>query len=349
MITNLLIRNIQSHERSDFAFHPGVNIIIGESDSGKSAILRALRWLFDNRPSGNAIQSKFIKKGDSSVVKIWEGENRSASKEMQNGKSKYILHSQIFEAVGTTVPEEVSKFFNMSGVNLQRQLDSPFLLADTPGAVAQHFNKIGNLDKIDTSTSFINSAIRELNAKISYKESEIKTAEEELKKFEYLEKLEMEIEALEELQKRWLSKVLNKNSLDKLIRGVQHIDVLIDNASPLLELEEEVNQIFQWKDKLETNKKNRTALWSVLSSINLANDDIEYQNQLAELETPVNNLLSLYTKLNTAETQRKSLDKALTYLRAINTQLKISTGKRDNLQAKLDELKICPFCGTKLK
>lgn len=43
-ITNLLIENFQSHSRSEFDFGKGLTVIIGPSDNGKSAVLRAMRW-----------------------------------------------------------------------------------------------------------------------------------------------------------------------------------------------------------------------------------------------------------------------------------------------------------------
>ena len=52
MISGLLLKNFQSHKKTILHFHPGVNAIIGKSNSGKTAILRALYWIIYNRPSG---------------------------------------------------------------------------------------------------------------------------------------------------------------------------------------------------------------------------------------------------------------------------------------------------------
>lgn len=54
MIHGIHIINFQSHEKSELVFTPGVNVITGSSDSGKSAILRAIQWLCTNRPLGNS-------------------------------------------------------------------------------------------------------------------------------------------------------------------------------------------------------------------------------------------------------------------------------------------------------
>jgi len=58
MIKYLQIQNFQSHKDSLLEFDPGVNVIVGSSDSGKTAVIRALRWLVWNRPSGDAFRRR---------------------------------------------------------------------------------------------------------------------------------------------------------------------------------------------------------------------------------------------------------------------------------------------------
>ena len=149
MIKSIHIQNIQSHEDSYLDFSSGVNIIIGSSDSGKTAIIRALRKLVWNKPSGSAIQSSW---GGSSIIRL---ETEDGSVVWSKDKTDtYILQltgkkDLVFKAFGTSVPEEINSVLNFNEINLQNQLDTPFLLSETPGAVATHFNKIARLDKID--------------------------------------------------------------------------------------------------------------------------------------------------------------------------------------------------------
>ena len=52
MIKSVELKNFQSHNQSRLEFCDGVNIIVGASDSGKSAILRGLFWVLYNNPNG---------------------------------------------------------------------------------------------------------------------------------------------------------------------------------------------------------------------------------------------------------------------------------------------------------
>jgi len=66
MIKTLSIQNYQSHKDSTLEFDPGVNVIVGSTDSGKTAIIRALRWLIWNRPNGDSFRSTWG--GDTKVT-----------------------------------------------------------------------------------------------------------------------------------------------------------------------------------------------------------------------------------------------------------------------------------------
>lgn len=92
MLKFLNIKNYQSWAEGAFNFHPGLNVIIGLSDSGKSAIIRALRWLVWNRPLGNEFQSDWG--GETSVnLTTTEGITISRSRiKMEKIKNIHSIH-----------------------------------------------------------------------------------------------------------------------------------------------------------------------------------------------------------------------------------------------------------------
>src|SRR5512133_726261 len=150
MIKSLAILNFQSHEKSKLDFSPGVNVIVGSSDSGKTAIIRALRWIIWNRPSGDSIRSNWggatnvLLETEEGIIRRAKDKTDQYELKLQGGKDL------VFKAFGTSVPQEIADFLNINEINLQGQLDAPFLLSESPGAVALHFNKVARLDKIDT-------------------------------------------------------------------------------------------------------------------------------------------------------------------------------------------------------
>ncbi|MFW6173626.1 MAG: AAA family ATPase, partial [Elusimicrobiota bacterium] len=141
MIKSLELNNFQSHKNSLLEFDPGVNIIVGNTDSGKSSLIRSLKLVIYNKPSGDSFISHWAKQLN---VKL-EVDDHTIQR-VKGSSNKYILDDKEFTSFGTTTPDEINQVINMSDVNTQFQLDPAFLLSSTSGEVAQYLNKVANLD-----------------------------------------------------------------------------------------------------------------------------------------------------------------------------------------------------------
>ena len=61
MIKSIKIKGFQGHEDSVLNLSKGLNVILGDTDTGKSSILRAINWVVTNRPSGDGFVNKLCK------------------------------------------------------------------------------------------------------------------------------------------------------------------------------------------------------------------------------------------------------------------------------------------------
>jgi len=344
MIRSLEIKNFQSHKDSYFEFDKGVNIIVGESDSGKTAILRALRWLIWNRPSGDSIRS------------VWGGETRVTIFvddipicRIKDKQEEYILEDSHFTAFRTDVPEEIQKVLNFNEINLQNQLDAPFLLSETPGAVALYFNKIARLDKIDTGLQNINSWIRELNNNIKYQEGQETKYKEEIKKYDYLEKFETEVEVLEEMDEQYKTSLQQSTKLENLILDINDSIADIKEVSEILQYEKAVNDILFFIEQRAEIDLQESRLEKLLMEINNVQNEIKEQSIILEIEKPVNDIVKLIEEADMLNKQQKSLFKLLSSIDSITNTLNVKNALKTSLEEKLSKLEICPFCGSKLK
>jgi len=356
MIKQLNISNYQSHKDSELLFDPGVNIIVGESDSGKTAIIRALRWVIWNKPTGNSMRSYWG--GETSVELFTDDAHVVRSKDKEE---EYVLGDSHFKAFRTEVPEEIQKALNMSTINLQKQLDQPFLISETSGNVAQHFNKVAKLDQIDTGLQNINSAINQLNSTLG-KEAvkdkpatglikQIKDKQVELLSFAYLEKYEIEVEVLEELDKRYLSTLQRETKLEVLIDNVKEISSKADEYDSILEIEKPVNDILKLYDTKSVLFKQQGDLMSSMDNLTDIGAKINQQQILTELEKPVSDLLELHSKLYVAENDDEKLTEVLSILSGIHLAIekKSSFIAVTEVQFKEGMGSTCILCGSKLK
>lgn len=168
MISQIRIEDFQSIEKVDLDCGP-ITVIHGESDTGKSAIVRALYALAFNRyPSGHVRDG--AKKSYVSVVV----DDAVVAAEKGDGANGYRLTSpdtdlkQVeWDKVGTDVPAEVSAVLGWRNIelddgsrftpNFHLQFDAPFLLTESPSRRAK---LLGTLTNVAT----LYAAVKEANS-----------------------------------------------------------------------------------------------------------------------------------------------------------------------------------------
>ena len=213
MLTKVEIQNFMSHQNTVLEFVPGTNVIIGESDQGKSAAFSAINWVVNNRPLGDSFRS--IWGGDTRVA-LYTAEGNTVERIRSDNKNEYRINGEILEAFGTQVPQEVSDILQLDGYNIQAQMDPDFLLSHTPGEAARILNKAAAIDEIDTTISGISKALYQINSRIRYKEKQVKEYEQETNQYRNLPEIETKIQQAEELE------ILKQNQNRKLteVRGI---------------------------------------------------------------------------------------------------------------------------------
>jgi len=342
MLKTIELQNFQSHKNTLLEFDPGVNVIVGQSDSGKTAIIRALRWMVWNRPSGDAYCSTWG--GDTKVTIDTDDAYIVRSKDTEN---KYILGDTHFTAFGTNVPDEITKALHIDEINLQQQLDSPFLLSESPGSVAEFFNRIARLDKIDTATQQVNRWIRELTECIKYDQTSLEKHEVELTKFEHLEKFEAEVEVLEAMHERWLRKEQQLNKLEWLIGELQEVEGSIDVHSDLLTAEHSVTAVSCLITQRDALLEGYDTLYSKITDILYITDQIAQNDHLLKDEPYILALNIQIEKRDTMKMKQESMRKLVKNVLAELEQLRQAETELEVLHKRFDKEfpDMCPLCG----
>lgn len=248
MINSIVLNNFQSHASTRLDLHQGVNVIIGGSDQGKSAILRGFNWVYSNKPGGTGYISKWIKtpkgsikKGQETSVSLFKGEKEI--KRFRNEKNGYIVDGKHLEAIGSDVPEEVSNFLNLGDVNIQKQLDSPFLISYTSGEVSRFFNKLVDLETIDKTISLSGSKKRATTASIKVAEKALAEHVEKLEAYDWIDSVEKKLVGLEGLEKRKIEVTSKYNKLSRLSNEIDRLEERIRENEKRCHSEERVVEL----------------------------------------------------------------------------------------------------------
>lgn len=282
MIRSISIENYQSHKNTTLGFDKGVNIIIGSSDSGKTAILRALNWVVNNKPSGEAFRSKWG--GDTIVGILIDKYDIKRTRGKTNNEYLITTKDNImyFKALGQGVPEEVEQILNISEINQQDQHDSPFLLSSSSGEVARYLNRIVKLDVIDTAMANINKTFNEEKRRIEYERNNLNNMLGTLKEFDWVEEAEGRLKTLEMLEDTLMQKTHKRNSLEGLI---SHIENKEDEIA-------EINEVVKWEKMVDLYIEQNKKIQEKESKLHLLNEMIDEirisQNAITDLTSYVN-------------------------------------------------------------
>ena len=347
MIQELKIRNFQSHRKSVLKFHEGVNVITGSSDCGKSAIIRALKWLVWNRPGGDAFRSNWG--GDTNVsIKLDDGTKIYRSKGSVN---LYEVNDTEFTAFGQDVPEEIQQLLNLTEVNIQQQLDSPFLLTETPGNVASHFSKVARIDKINATEKNINSEIRRLNSEIEKGKKDIEKFETELSEFPDLEKIEIELDVLEQVEGERNKIVTAKSTLSNLIRSIDTVSERIEEEAELLPFEIVVDSLIAKIEERDEIDSKCFQLATLQDDIEMLDHKAKKYRKIIGIEKTVNSLLLKITDKREIMRCQQLLQSQTYKLTTLNKKLLKTQENVLKLQQQFKQNfpNVCPLCGTPKK
>lgn len=280
IINNIHIQNYQSHKNTKLKFSRGVNVITGTSDSGKSSILRALRWVTRNRPSGEAFRS--IWGGNTKVTLILD--NKQKIERFKSDKeNKYIINNKSYLSFKQDTPEDVKKLLNMSDVNSQGQFDPPFLLSQSAGEVARYLNKVVQLDKIDLANSNINSAIRKEKQDLQYQKERNMELDEKLRDYVWLDEAGECLVKLEQFEARLIGKKQDRKEIIQLRDNIIVVRKRIEEINEIVQYEKEVSKLIEFSSGIKKKQSEVEGFKDLFNKINITKNSIKNLNR--EIET----------------------------------------------------------------
>lgn len=223
-IKQIQLHNFQSYENETIDVHDGINIFIGTSNHGKSAVIRALLWVITNRPMGTGFVSYWSiaqEKMDTSV-KVFLDSGAVIERKRTEDFNGYVINNiEKLEAVGHDVPFKVQELFGLVDYNIQQQFDSPFLLSSSSGEVARFFNQVIKIDDIDRMLKTVEQKKRKTRTDLSYSEKAVEQYKNDLKKLEWVDRVKDIIPVAEELDRRIVGDKKRQSDVTVLLHEYQ--------------------------------------------------------------------------------------------------------------------------------
>lgn len=202
MLDELRLKNFQCHESKRIIFDPEITTIIGPSDSGKSALLRAVRWLALNRPSGDS----FIREGaELCRVGVKVDGQAVVRDRKRRGLNQYRIGKQKYQSFGTDVPDDVKTVLGLGLINFQGQHDAPYWFSLSAPEVARRLNDIANLSAMDRSLGYLADQLRSVRSEEKVVTKRVEELGLQLLDLQEVPKLDRKLQRLEELDEKRLA------------------------------------------------------------------------------------------------------------------------------------------------
>ena len=350
MFIRLHVENFQSWLEGEIEFGK-INFITGESDQGKSAIMRALDMVAYNSLTGTG----FINDKQDKNLCIVELTTKNAciSRLRSESINSYLIETedseQEIKGMGQNVPDEVQKILNMGEINIQRQEDSFFLFDKSPGEVGRYLNTITNLDVTDNSITHAKSRTVSLSGDKTHVEKEIE---------ELIEKLESQIWVVE--ADKMLSEIeqLNtdiENNTNKYNRLSLITDTLIviekkrNDLMPIADLKNNLDSIVKLVDSIADNSSRKIKLERLIKQGKSLQSDKSLYSAIERLKVDFNAVERLKIDYNKNSVRYSSIENLVNSIdgfkkESISIQLHL-----DSIEKEFSTIKpnSCPMCGSK--
>ena len=339
-IQSIKIENFQSHKDTELDLSPGVNVIIGVSDSGKSAIIRALKWITFNRPLGEAFRSSW-----GGITKVtMELEKHQVIRLKEGVKNVYKTDGHSFHAIGTDVPDEIKQRIGLDQVNFQGQIDPHFMFTLSPGDVAEYLNKLVGLKKIDLGSATIKSVLSSINQKLTALESSKASYELQVKDYANVPALDKKIGKVENMESVKKDAVQRKEVIDDFLIKYSFVQRDLEIVKDVKHLKDRVQKVQELVSEWSTTLDKSVDLLCQIEQAKLLSKLIQ------KLPKPksVDGLIKDEQELKNKRDSIKKLNGLVLLIQRVSKEI---NQVKNEIQKDEDTFKelmpdVCPLCGS---
>lgn len=184
----LTIKDYQIIKQAVLEFKPGLTVLVGPSNNGKSSIIKAMKAAIYTEPGTTPIRTG----ADSYIVGI-QKDGHTVVYQKKEGSTKYIVDGEQYSKFGFNTPEEVSKALNIKELQLNGnkiqlnfwdQMDKPFLLDKSAGELFKFIVDSGENDQLSSVLKSMVSDRQQINRDADVVQGSIKSTEDMIKEQE---------------------------------------------------------------------------------------------------------------------------------------------------------------------
>lgn len=348
-IQNLILNNFQQWKKGTITFTKGLNVLVGNTECGKSTLFRAISSILTGK-----MPEDYIRKGCKDVeVKINFNDNTYFRRFRSKKDNIADANGLVFERVGKDIPFEYFKKLGKTNIEfgskelslcLYSQFEPHFFITLSNYDKSKLIGTICGIDIVDKLVDSINKDIRSDNSEIKFLKEQNSTKNTELQlKEENLVKVKEKVDKLQII----VNSLINNYKTLENLSNLKNKRVLLENDINTYKAKEIKNKTILDNFKgLNTNKLEKLLKFRQNLHIfdKLQNDYsvvLVKNNKLKQISFPQNlekllNLKQKLVKYNKEITNKESIFQ--------NNKILIDNlnKEKNNLLKDFDK---CPLCG----
>ena len=281
-VVNLSVKDFQIIKNANLSFLPGLNCIIGQSNNGKSALMRAAKACIYNESGTTSVRlgcSNFavgIQMNGHTVI-LQKGAN-----------SLYKVDNQVYGKIGRTQLEEVAnalgiRDLNINGsneeINFWDQMEKPFLLDRTETELFRFIVDSGKDNNVTTALKTITQDRQQISKDITLTEGKFALLDDTLARQE---------EELKDADK----KITIYNRVIELGPKIKRVQTITDLKNKVIQDGQQLSNCFNLKNKLDT------LLTSIYDRLNIIINSSSKLDSVNKLVTDISSTSSIISELN---------------------------------------------------
>jgi hypothetical protein len=386
-IKSLTLENFQSHKHLYVEFSEALTIITGTNNSGKTAIFRALDYVYNFGKKGHGSfdpsyvshkaafckiilefvdGTKFVRvksgaKGDKNSIQIYNKDNELIYEKLKADKA---YDQFVTDFLGNPTYDE-----EMGSLAFVEQNQPPFLISLTPLKIPEAFARLIKSSDFDNAVKILKSENNSYSSSTKTIESDIVDYEKDLLEYEGLDdlikiveendeiilandELEITINNLNKIREDALNHKSKIKLLEKENVSDQNFLDQLDNLDSFTELKKKINNLKNIKVSIENMQSSieKLSKENEKDSYLISEEFLNIWNSLSIAYKDIKKLTDYQSSFSLKETAIQTHEQLneLDEVKIQNYQTQIDNYIEDN-KSILSEIDVCPVCDKKVK
>jgi len=212
-------------------------------------------------------------------------------------------------------------------------------------------NQVAHLEAIDLARKNIDKWYRQISSELDHKRQQRKQLVQEIKTYDYLPRLEAEVEVLEQTEQKVGSIRKTASALQQVIDRLEDIRKRAEHYKKITVVEPQVDHALELSKERQGLSTKIDNLASLLRRLDRLAVEKARLAQVVEAEQLVDNVLQLLMAKEDLDSKYRDLDNRVSKIKHLQSRLSTLEQREKELEKRFYELMpdVCPLCGQEVK